>query len=138
MRALIRSPTQQRTRVGDLLTSAKDDADLTWLEVDAATRIKKTTREGWFRLSTRHPPLGPVLYLADYLGVDLKALVEAALEDYEASGGVAGTQAASAEGSDPRGPVSVPTNSTEAISAREAEPARGERKRRRPPPRPAR
>lgn len=77
-------PPKRRTEVAELLTAAKDAAGFHWHEVEADTGIRKATREGWFRSSTGQPPLGPVVYLAEYLGVPADALFAAALADYEA------------------------------------------------------
>lgn len=107
-----------------LLTAAKDRAEMTWLEIETATGIRRPTREQWFRASTAKPPLGPIVLLADYLGVSAQDLVRAALADYAA---------ASVTSSDPASrPVAIRDLAAK-LSARDVElGSRGQRKPRKP------
>lgn len=77
-------PAKDRTEVAKLLTAAKG-SETPWRVVEAKTGIIKTTREGWFRRDGNEPPLGQLVFLAEYLGVSAEDLVAAALEDYRAS-----------------------------------------------------
>lgn len=121
-------PAKGATEVAKLLAAAKDrHGKVPWRVIEAETGIIKSTREGWFRIDGNEPPLGPIVYLAAYLGVAAEELVAAALADYRPP---TASPEAEANGvrSGPAGRPSAIQDSADVASARDGK--RGARTRR--------